>query len=224
MKRINIILIIFVINIIPVYCSSGDGMSFRINDFYLKINWSWDDNIPSLYGSSGVDIILMLGSNYDILFKRNEDIWIDYWVNEETNNIKITFSKIKDNSWEIYAREEIPLDENFYKGFEELIRKKLKLKEKDMNECEVYIAFIPSSYIEPDSKNQKEIMWFLRQSELYLAHEMALQSNVQGYIYSIFFNKNVMYNYLKKLSVKKVIVNKKTLNLDSIHSLDITLF
>jgi len=215
---------IFIIVVTPVFGSSGDGMSFFINNFNLKITWSWQENTPLLYGSDGVDVILMMRTNYEVLYKRNEDIWVDYWVNDETNKIKITFSKIKDNSWEIYAREEITLDGNFYKNFRELIKKKLKLKEKDINECELYGAFIPSSYIEPDSKYQKEIMWFLRQSELYLAHEMALQSNVQGYVYSIFFNKHVMYNYLKKLNVKKVIVNKKTLNYDSVYSLNIALF
>ncbi len=224
MRKINVILLILIVHAVPVYCSSGGGISFNINNFQLKITWSLYEKTPSLYGAEGVDLILMMKSNYETLYKRNEDIWIDYWLDEEANNIKITFSEIKDNSWEIYAREEIHLDENFYKKFSELIQKDLKLKEKNTNKCELYIAFMSSSYIEADFNYQKEIMWFLRQSELYLAHEMALQSNVQGYVYSIFFNKNVMYNCLKKLSVKRVIVNKKTLNYDSIYSLDITLF
>jgi len=210
--------------VIPVYCSSGDGVSFNINNFHLAITLVLYEKKPSLYGADGVDLILMIKSNYEILFKEMGNLWIDYGFNEKTNNVKATFYRDIGNEWDLFAEAEIPLDDSFYKEFTELIRKELKLKEKDINECELYIAFIPSSYPEPDSKNQKEIMWFLQQSELYLAHEMALQSNVQGYIYSIFFNKNVMYNCLKKLNVKKVIINKKTLNSDSVYSIDITLF
>jgi hypothetical protein len=224
MKRINIILITLFISVLHVFGSSGDGISFRINNFKLKINWTWQDNIPSLYGAEGVDIILMIRDNYEILSKRNEDLWIDYWFNEKTNNVTVTFHRDKDDEWDLFAEETIPLDDSCYEKFENLIRKELKLKERVINECELYIAFIPSSYIDADSIYQKEVMWFLRQSELYLAHEMALQNNIQGYVYSIFFNKNVMYNYLKKIKVKKLIINKKSLNYDSVYSLDITLF
>jgi len=224
MRKINIILIFFIVSVFPVFGSSGDGMSFRINDFHLKITWTWQEDIPSLYGSPGVDLILMIRDNYGVLSKKNEDLWIDYSLNEESKNIGITLSRIKEDGWDIYAKEEIPLDDNFYKNFKKLIQKELELKEKEINECELYIAFIPSSCIDPDSKSKNEVLWFLKQSELYLAHEMALQSNVQGYVYSIFFNKNVMYNCLKKLNVKKAIINKKTLNYDSVYSLDITLF
>ena len=224
MRKMNIIVILFIISVFPVFGSSGDGMSFRINNFHLKITWTWQEDIPSLYGSPGVDLILMIRDNYEVLSQKNEDLWIDYSLNEESKNIGITLSRIKKDGWDIYAKEEIPLDDNFYKNFKKLIQKELELKEKEINECELYIAFIPSSCIDPGSKSQKEASWFLEQSELYLAHEMALQSNVQGYVYSIFFNKNVMYNCLKKLNVKKIIVNKKTLNYDSVYSLDITLF
>ncbi len=224
MKKIIVILIVLVIYVIPVFGSSGDGISFCINNFKLKINWTWQDNIPSLYGAEGVDIVLLIRYNYEILSKRNDLIWIDYFLDEKANNVIVTFSREKNDEWDLFAEETIPLDDSFYEKFENLIRKELKLKERGINECELYIAFIPSSYIDADSKCQKEVMWFLRQSELYLAHEMALQNNIQGYVYSIFFNKNVMYNCLKKIKVKKIIINKKSLNHDSVYSLYITLF
>lgn len=213
-----------VISVLPVLGSSGDGISFRINNFHLGITWSWYEKNPSLYGARGVDIILMMRSNYEILSKRNEDLWIDYGLDEKTNNVRIKFYRNKNDEWDSFAEAGIPLDDNFYEKFKNLIQKELKLKGTKINECELYIAFIPSYFLDPDSKTEKEVMWFLRQSELYLAHEMALQNNVQGYVYSIFFNKNFMYNCLKKLKVKRIIVNKKSLNLDSVYSLDITLF
>ena len=224
LKKFNISLIILVISVLPIFGSSGDGMSFRINDFHLKITWSWYEKNPSLYGANGVDIILMMRSNYQLLSERNEDLWIDYGLDEKTDNVIITFYRDEDDKWTLFAEEEIPLDDSFYENFRNLIQKELKLKETEIYECEVYIAFIPSSCLEPDSKSEKEVLWFLQQSELYLAHEMALQNNIQGYVYSIFFNKNIMYNCLKKLDVKRVTVNKKNLNYDSVNSLGITLF
>ena len=224
LKKVNIIFIMFVISVIPVFGSSGDGISFRINNFHLKITWSWYEKNPSLYGARGVDIILMMGNNYELLSKRNEDLWIDYGFDEKTDNVTITFHRNRDDEWALFYEVEIPLDDSFYENFRNLIQKELELEETKINECELYIAFIPSYCLDPDSKWEKEVLWFLRQSELYLAHEMALQNNIQGYVYSIFFNKNFMYNCLKKLNVKKVIVNKKNLNLDSVYSLDITLF
>ncbi|MBN1695676.1 hypothetical protein JW879_09840 [candidate division WOR-3 bacterium] len=224
MKKIIVILITIVIYVLPVLGSSGDGMTFLINNFKLQMNWTWQDKIPSLYGAEGVDIVLLIRCNYEILSKRNDLIWIDYFLDENANNVIMTFSREKNDEWDLFAEAEIPLDDSFYVNFENLIREKLKLKKRDIDECELYIAFIPISYIEPDSEYQKEVTWFLQQSELYWAHEMALQQNYQGYLYSIFFNKNVMYNSLKKLNVKKIIINKRTLNLDSVYSLDITLF
>ena len=87
MKRIGVIIILIIVCSFSVFGSSGDGMSFRINNFNLKITWTWQDDIPSLYGSSGVDLILMIRSNYENLSKIDEDLWIDYWLNEETNTI-----------------------------------------------------------------------------------------------------------------------------------------
>jgi hypothetical protein len=223
MKKIFIIIILLIL-VFPVYGSSGDGISFNINNFKLKITWPWQDKIPSLYGRSGFELILIIKDNYEALAKRNEKIWIDYYLDEKENKIIISFEKTKNEEWIRYYKEIIPLDDNFYERLFKLIRDQLDLNKPKINDCEVYIVFIPNEYINDDSLYEGKVLYFLFKSELYLAHEAALQSNYQGYVYSIFFNKKVMYNFLNELDIKHIIINKKRLTEEYIYYFDIVLY
>ena len=76
MKKI-LLMIVFIILVLPLFASSGDGLSFNINGFKLKITWSWQENIPSLYGRDGFPLILLMKDNYKKLSERNDQLWID---------------------------------------------------------------------------------------------------------------------------------------------------
>ncbi len=219
----SILVLSFLIISFPAFASSGEGVSFRINKFLLKISWSWQEQVPSMYDSSmAIPLINLIHSNYSKISLMDKKVWFEYYCNENNTFSLVKYYLVK-GQWELIERQEFSESINLCVKVLEIIKKELDLPENPNFVSNVFVVFIPGYYIEPDSSYKKEIETFLGQTELQFAHDMVLQSNVQGYVYSIFFDRHRMYSFLEKLSVRRIIINRKTIDDKGLSTLDIML-
>lgn len=223
---ILLLLLMFFIMNYPIKASSGDGLSFRINDFHLGINWSWQEEVPSMYDSaSAIPLINLIHSNYSKISSMNKEIYFEYGYNELDKTFYLYEYHVIKDEWQLIERREFPDSTNLCSQIIEKIKKELNLSVNPDFVSNIYVVFIPSGYyFDPDSTYKEEVEDFLNKSELYYAHNLVTQQNVQGYIYSIFFDKHRMYSLLDKLNVKRIIINRKTLDDKGLQTFDVTLY
>ena len=207
----------------PIKASSGDGLSFRINNFRLEINWSWQEEVPSMYDlASAIPLINLIHSNYSKISSMNKHIYFEYGYIEIDKTFCLTKYHVINDEWKLIEVRKFPNSTNLRSQIIENIKKELNLSVNPDFVSNVYVVFIPKSYyFDPDSIYEEEVKDFLNKSELYFAHNMVTQQNYQGYIYSIFFDKHRMYSLLEKLNVKRIIINRKTLDVKGLQTFDI---
>lgn len=213
-KKLLVLLLLLICLTInyPIKASSGDGLSFRINDFHLGINWSWQEEVPSMYDSvSVIPLINLIHSNYSKILSMNKQINFEYDYYETDKTFYLTEYHVIKDKWKLIEEIEFRNSTNLRSQVIEKIKKELNLSVDPDFVSNVYVVFIPSDFIDPGSAYKEEVEIFSNKSELYYAHSAAIQSN-QGYIYSIFFDKHRMYSLLEKLHIKRIIINLKTLD------------
>ena len=218
-----ILLLSFLTISFPANASSGDGFSFRINNFLLRITWSWQREVPTMDSVSAIPLINLIHSNYLKVSSTNKKVWFDYYYNKENKTLSLSKYLLVKDQWELIEEREFPESFDLCSELIESIKKELGLPVVPNFISNVYVVFIPNEYIYPDSTYLKEVETFLEQSELYFAHDAVIQNNIQGYVYSIFFDKHMMYSLLEKLNVKRIIINRKTLNNKGMQSFNIML-
>ena len=218
----RIVLITFLLLTSSAFASSGDGISFRFSNSLLYITWSSDQQeINPLPEMQTLSLIKKLSDNYDLINNSNKKYWIDYSFIQD--HFCMYISNQQDNSWEIVQKYNFSSEVELFNKIFEQISIIFNLNNTSISSSYVYIVFIPNYYIDPDYQYKNSVDSFLHKSEIYLSHDMALQSNIQGYVYSIFFSKNKMHEYLKELDIGIYIVNRRRIDVDSFQTWDIML-
>lgn len=228
MKRLSVLLVflfIFHAFCYPAVASSGDGLSFRINKFYLGITWTWQDEVPSMYDPElAIPLINLIHANYSKLAAIEREIYFDYWYDEDMKTFYLSERQRINDEWREQKTTGFTNSDDLLQKITQTIRREFDLSLNPDFISNVYVVFIPTEYIWPNSELRNKVEAFLGQSELYFAHSAALQSNKQGYVYSIFFNKNRMFSLLEDLDLEVIIINRKMLDLEGLQTLGVTEF
>lgn len=203
--------------------SSGDGLSFRINKFYLGITWTWQDEVPSMYDPEmAIPLINLIHANYLKLSAIEREIYFDYCYDEDTDIFYLYEEQRRNDEWTEPKRTEFTSSDDLLHKITQTIIREFDLSFSPGFISNVYVVFIPSEYNWPDSASRNKVKAFLEESELYFAHNNVLQSNEQGYVYSIFFNKEKMLSLLEDLDLEVIIINQKRLDREGLQRLEVT--
>ncbi len=225
MKK-SLFIILFIIIAIPFYCSLNNGLNFKINEFYLKIKWSWNEGSTADFNTySFLKTIYLINYNYDSLKNIKEHYEVVSRFDKKENKYKIELYKLYnevDKSLLLY-KDKLSKNTDVINSIYNMLISKLNLKKNKTESCNLYIAFVPNTYLDPDYKERNKINDFLSDTELDFAN-MGIQSNWQGYIYSIYFKKESMFDSLKKIDPQIVIINSIDLYDKTLNFLDITLY
>lgn len=201
------------------YASSGDGLSFRINDFLLKISWFEQENTSSLSDSTTLSIINLIHANYSDLVHTKTQLWFEYIYNEENRSFNFNEYHMEEQKWELKRSHRAIVSKTLKTSIPNILIETLSISPVKEFSSEVFVVFIPGVYIDPESEIKRDVERFLDQSELYFGHQAAVQSNEQGYVYSIFFSKRKMDSLLDELNVDSVIINRKRLDLQELSNI-----
>lgn len=220
MKRI-LWIALFLFLTLFCFANTSDGINFKVNDYHLRISWSFSDKFTAFENvASFYDILSLLYSNYEKLFNNQKYLWIDCSYSEEKGIYIVDY----------YNRED---PDNFsnvkklkFKNAEEIldyIKTDVLRKYFDLLTYEKELPFYMVSFpYKQLKKTGAAVLKYNKVSDLIYGDGMSLQMNDSGYAFIYIYKNDELLNFLEAEMtaedyLNSYIINRKILTKENIN-------